>query len=88
VWLLLENFPIDALRDRKLPLLMQRHSLLKFGLQCHRSWILCLRLDINCHGHCFSLTEASGADLSRAINWLTNMPFLINLMRTLPWKDR
>ena len=37
IWLLSQNFPIDALRVRMFPLLMQRCSLIELGLQCHRS---------------------------------------------------
>ena len=53
VWLLTQNFPIDALRLRQLSLLMQRHSLLELGLQCHRSRILCLRLGATCFWQCY-----------------------------------
>ena len=44
VRLLLQDFPAEAFRLRQSSLLMQRHSLLKLGLQCQHPWILCLRL--------------------------------------------
>ena len=52
----LQNFPIEALRVCQFSLPMQRHSLIELGLQCHRSWLLCLRLGIICFGHCSSQT--------------------------------
>jgi hypothetical protein len=55
VRLLLQNFPIAALRVCQSALPMQRNSLIELGLQCRRTWLLCLRLDITCFGHCYFL---------------------------------
>jgi hypothetical protein len=46
VWLLTQNFPIDALRVRQPSLLMQRQTPIEFGLQCHRCRIPGLRLGV------------------------------------------
>jgi hypothetical protein len=54
-WLLLQDFPIDALRVRKVPLPVQRHSLPKLGLQCYRIRMLCLRLGNANFRHCYIL---------------------------------
>jgi hypothetical protein len=53
VWLLTQNFPINALRLHQLSLLMQRHSLIELGLQYYRSRILCLRSGTTCLAHCY-----------------------------------
>ena len=51
VRLLLQNFPIEALRVRKVSLPMQRHCLRKLGLHGYRSRMLCLWLGITSFGH-------------------------------------
>ena len=54
VRLLLQNFPIEALRVRKVSLPMQRHCLRKLGLHDYRSRMLSLWLGITSFGHwCF-----------------------------------
>ena len=48
VRLLPQNFPINLLRIRQLPLLMQHQPMIELGLQCRHIWPLSLRYGIVC----------------------------------------